>query len=123
MKCPKCDSKFEQLNTPFGDIERCLSCKGLWLDMLQDKDLKDIAVGVDIGDPEVGKKNNENEDINCPVCSNSKMLKMVDPKQPHIWFESCSICYGRFFDAGEFKDLSENTISDFIKKLSVKERK
>ena len=56
MKCPKCDSKFEQLNTPFGDIERCLSCKGLWLDMLQDKDLKDIAVGVDIGDPEVGKR-------------------------------------------------------------------
>lgn len=123
MKCPKCDSNFEQLNTSFGDVERCLNCKGLWLDMLEDEALKDIAVGVDTGDAEVGKQYNESDDVNCPVCANSPMLKMVDAKQPHIWFESCSICYGRFFDAGEFKDLSENTISDFIKKFSAKERK
>ena len=123
MKCPKCNSNFEQVNTPFGDVERCLNCKGLWFDMLEDEDLKDIADGIDVGDPEIGKKYNEIGDINCPVCPNSKMLKMVDAKQPHIWFESCPTCFGRFFDAGEFKDLSENTISDFIKRFSIKERK
>jgi len=123
MKCPKCNSNFEQVNTPFGDVERCLNCKGLWFDMLEDEDLKDIADGIDVGDPEIGKKYNETGDINCPVCPNSKMLKMVDAKQPHIWFESCPTCFGRFFDAGEFKDLSENTISDFIKRFSIKERK
>lgn len=122
MKCPKCDSNFEQLQTPFGDVERCLNCKGLWLDMLEHEDLKEIADGIDVGDPQVGRQYNEIDDINCPVCANSKMLKMVDAKQPHIWFESCPTCFGRFYDAGEFKDLSEHTISDFIKKFTVKGR-
>ncbi|WP_331442722.1 zf-TFIIB domain-containing protein, partial [Vibrio fortis] len=30
MECPKCSSDFEQLQTPFGDVERCVDCKGLW---------------------------------------------------------------------------------------------
>ncbi len=122
MKCPKCDSDFEQLNTPFGDVERCLNCKGLWLDMLEHEDLKDIADAVDTGDPKVGKQYNEVDDIKCPVCPNSKMLKMVDAQQPHIWFESCPTCYGRFFDAGEFKDLADHTIGDFIKSFTAKPR-
>lgn len=123
MKCPKCDSDFEQVFTPFGDVERCFSCKGLWLDMLEQEDLREIAEGVDIGDPEVGKKYNETNDVYCAVCPNTKMIRMVDAQQPHIWFESCPTCFGRFYDAGEFKDLSEHTISDFIKKFRVKERK
>ena len=28
MKCPKCNSNFEQLQTPLGDVERCTECKG-----------------------------------------------------------------------------------------------
>jgi len=123
MKCPKCSSNFEHVMTPFGDVERCLSCKGLWLDMLEHEDLKEIADGVDIGDADVGKTFNAVGDIKCPVCPNSKMLRMVDAKQPHIWFESCPTCYGRLYDAGELKDLSEHSISDFIKRFSVKERK
>lgn len=122
MKCPKCDSEFEQLQTPLGDVERCLGCKGLWLDMLQDEDLKSIAAGIDTGDPEVGKRYNTVDDINCPVCPNSRMLKMVDAQQPHIWFESCPTCFGRFYDAGEFTDLSEHTLGDFLKRLTAKAR-
>ena len=91
--------------------------------MLEYEDLKDIADGVDIADKALGEQFNKIDDINCPVCPNSKMLKMVDAKQPHIWFESCPGCYGRFYDSGEFKDFSENTLSDFIKKFTVKERK
>ena len=123
MKCPKCDSNFEQINTPFGDVERCLNCKGLWFDMLEFEDLKEIADAVDIGDPKVGRQYKEIGDIRCPVCPNSKMLRMVDAKQPHIWFESCPTCYGRFYDAGEFKDSTHHSLIDFVKKFLVKERK
>ena len=35
----------------------------------------------------------------------------------HIWFETCGDCHGSFFDAGEFRDLSELTVSDFFKRL------
>lgn len=123
MKCPKCNSDFEQLQTPFGDVERCISCKGLWVDMAEHEELKNIADTVDIGDESRGKELNHVDHINCPVCSNNKMLRMVDPAQPHIWFESCPTCYGRFYDAGEFKDLADKSIGDFFKLFTAKERK
>jgi Zn-finger nucleic acid-binding protein len=123
MKCPKCHSNFEMVSTAFGEIERCVSCKGLWLDMLEDQTLKGIADEIDVGDPEVGKKFNAVDRIKCPECPSTSLLRMVDPKQPHIWFESCPRCYGRFYDAGELKDLSEQTLSDFVKRFNLKERK
>ena len=82
MQCPKCDSAMEHVITPFADLERCTACMGLWLDMLEHEDLKEIARGVDIGDPEIGKQFNEVDDVHCPVCANSKLLRMVDPHQP-----------------------------------------
>ena len=51
------------------------------------------------------------------------MVKVVDPKQTHIWYETCSSCKGSYLDAGELLDLSKVTISDFFKGLAVPERK
>jgi len=123
MKCPKCQSNMEQVVTPFGEVERCSSCQGLWIDAFEQEDMLQIAQGIDTGNGEVGKQNNEIGKIKCPCCPNSQMLRMVDAKQPHIWYESCPTCYGRYFDAGELTDLSENTLSDFLKKFTLKERK
>ena len=123
MQCPKCKSNMEHIHTPYGDVERCVSCVGIWVDMLEQIDLKKIADEVDIGDAKEGKKFNKIDQIYCPVCPNNKLLRMVDPIQSHIWFESCPTCYGRFYDAGELKDLSERTIGDFIKSFLITERK
>lgn len=120
MQCPKCQSVMEQVHTPYGDLERCTSCKGLWLDMLEHEDLKEVADVVDIGDPAVGARFNTIDRIYCPVCPNNKLIRMVDPLQPHIWFESCPTCYGRFLDAGELKDLSERTFDDIVKLFQVR---
>lgn len=122
MHCPKCNSTMEKVVTPAGDVDRCVSCKGLWLDVLVHEDIKKIAAEVDIGDVATGAKHNTTDQINCPSCPSSKLIRMVDPIQPHIWFESCPTCYGRFFDAGELTDLSERTLGDFIKSFSVVER-
>lgn len=123
MKCPKCKAPMEQFHNPYADYEQCTGCKGLWLDMLENEDLKEVADAIDTGSPELGKKYNEMGDVYCPVCSNNKMLRMVDPEQPHIWFEQCPTCNGRFYDAGEFKDVSEHTIGDFFKDIFTRERK
>jgi Zn-finger nucleic acid-binding protein len=123
MLCPKCQNKMEQVETPFGEIERCTSCKGLWIDAFEQEEMVQIAGGIDIGSKTVGKENNQIGKIKCPCCRNSQMLRMVDAKQPHIWYESCPSCYGRYYDAGELTDLSKNTLSDFLKKLTLKERK
>lgn len=124
MNCPKCNSPMEKVT--FGDIEvdRCIQCKGLWFDMLEHKDLKDMEGSevIDSGDAKTGRHYNNIDKINCPACK-STMIRMVDKDQPHIWFESCPGCYGVFFDAGEFRDYKEKTILDFFRDIIRGERK
>ena len=124
MNCPKCQSGMEKVNYQNVEVDRCINCKGIWFDMLEQEELKKMngSEAIDIGDPEIGKKFNKIEDINCPKCT-TRMIKMVDAKQHHIWFEGCTLCYGVFFDAGEFKDYKEENILDFLKDLFTKERK
>jgi Zn-finger nucleic acid-binding protein len=48
---------------------------------------------------------------------------MVVNDQPHIWYEACPVCYGTYFDAGEFRDFKAETILDTVKDVFRKERK
>jgi len=123
MKCPKCGSAMEKVLFEKIEVDRCSCCKGIWFDMLEHEELKklDGSEAIDIGDPEVGKEYNTVDQIKCPKC-NTKMIRMVDRKQPHIWYESCGVCYGTFFDAGEFKNFKHHTILDFFKSFTAKER-
>lgn len=123
MKCPKCRSVMEQVTVEAAEVNRCVSCKGLWFDMLEDEQLISKAKAIDTGDKKAGAKSNSIDRINCPVCPNTPMVRMVDNRQPHIWFESCPSCYGRFFDAGEFRDLAKHSLSDVIRDLFTSERK
>jgi hypothetical protein len=50
------------------------------------------------------------------------MVRVVDWHQTHIWYEECSSCSGSFFDAGEFVDLTQRTISDVFKRWLKPER-
>lgn len=123
MHCPKCHGKFEHVETPLGIIERCTTCKGLWFDALEHKDIKDIAKVVDTGDKELGEFYSEITDINCPVCPNTKMISMVDSKQTHIEFESCPKCSGRFYDAGEYIDFATISFKDLLKRAGLIKKK
>ena len=44
----------------------------------------------------------------CPQCEFVPLIRMVDVKQPDLHFESCKECYGRYYDAGEFREVSED---------------
>jgi len=110
----------------FGTIEvdRCTNCKGIWFDMLEAEHLKELkrSETIDTGDSKVGKEYNKIDRIDCPKCA-APMIRMVDAGQPHIWYEGCTICYGLFFDAGEFTDYKEENLMDFIADMLSKERK
>ena len=84
--------------------------------------LKAQAEAVDTGDATVGEIYNHIDRIKCPSCADSQLVRMVDPQQPHIWFESCSFCFGRFYDAGEFRDFAEHTLLEFLQDLDAPER-
>jgi len=124
MKCPKCDGEMQSFNYQNIEIDRCMECNGIWFDILEAENLKRLAGSevIDIGDPRIGKQLNDNADISCPICK-AKMLRMVDAQQPHIWYEACPICYGTFFDAGEFIDFKKHTLLDLLKDMFTKERK
>ena len=122
LECPKCHNEMLRVVMPQGEIDRCTHCQGLWFDLLEEEDLKAVAAEVDIGTAEQGAKFNAIDRIKCPVCPDSPMIRMVDPRQPHIWFESCTTCYGRFLDAGEFRDYAEVTLEDWFKQFSAPAR-
>jgi len=111
MQCPKCQSQFEKITFTDIEVDRCLGCRGLWFDMLEKEDLAQIAGSetIDIGSDQVGRQYRDMQDIDCPQCD-EPMIPMVDKDQSHIKYESCPICYGAFFDAGEFRDLKEHTV-------------
>jgi Zn-finger nucleic acid-binding protein len=124
MRCPKCRADMEQINHKGTEIDRCTICSGIWfdageIDILQDKQ---AAAAIDTGDARIGKQSNAMDDYQCPRCSGA-MVKVVDPKQTHIWYETCSACHGSYLDAGELRDLSDVSISDFFKSLATPERK
>jgi len=124
MKCPKCTAGMETVSFDGIDVERCNACHGLWFDALEHEDLRrlDGSEVLDDGLPEVGRAFNTEPTLRCPACAGS-MVRMVDVRQSHLWFESCSSCHGVFFDAGEFRDFKQTTWFDRLKDLWRGERR
>ena len=117
LTCPKCKSPMEKVKFQDIEVDRCTSCRGLWFDMLKREHLDALkgSQSIDIGAPSAEKRDAVVR-INCPVC-HTPMIRMVDLKQPHIWYESCTVCFGVFYDAGEFREHKEHHVLGFFKDL------
>ncbi|MEP0854138.1 MULTISPECIES: zf-TFIIB domain-containing protein [Cyanophyceae] len=110
IQCPKCLGSLEQIVYAAVEVDRCITCKGIWFDSLEVEKLKAIkgSESLDIGDPQTGSELNScTGEVNCPIC-NEKMLRMVDIDRHRIWYEKCRICNGVWLDAGEFKNFKDN---------------
>lgn len=119
IACPKCAAPMERVEAAGVTIDRCRGCGGLWLDVLEKERLIKSKAGVpqtDTGDPKVGAKLNEQTELYCPRDS-SAMIHMVDPAQPHVGFESCTVCGGVFLDAGELRDLADFTLIERLRSM------
>ena len=122
MQCPKCDSAMTPVSHQSSTVHRCTGCSGLWFEPLDHERLKEEAEQIDTGDEAIGAQFNQVDRIPCPKCANWPLIRMVDAQQPHIWFESCKNCYGRFYDAGEFRDFAEHTLVEFFEDLDAPAR-
>lgn len=119
MQCPKCNGSMSQISgVDFILANKCENCAGLWFPQSGHEEAKKIknAAAIDTVDTNASKAYNPLNKINCPECS-QKMIRMVDKDQFHIEYESCPSCYGAFFDAGEFADLTEHTALEKVKQL------
>ena len=125
MKCPKCGGELRPIVQDSIEVDRCEQCGGLWFDRREADRLLKVrgsAEAVDTGNANLGEQQNEIGKIECPRC-HTQMIRMVDLEQHHIWYESCTVCYGKWFDAGEFRDLQQETVVDFFRDLFTRERK
>ncbi len=120
MLCPKCKNDMEAIEHAGVEVDRCKSCKGIWFDIGETDSLRDkhAAAAIDTGDPLRGKQTNEIDRYRCPRCDGG-MMRMVDPQHSHIWYEECTSCRGTFFDAGEFTDLTQDTISNLFQRVAA----
>ena len=118
MQCPKCDADMEKVTYENIEVDRCTGCAGIWFDMLEAEKLKEIkgSETIDTGDAKTGAEYDKKQKIDCPKCK-TPMIRMVDRSQPRKHFESCTVCYGLFFDAGEFADYKQESVLDFFKGL------
>lgn len=116
LTCPKCDAPMEKVEFHAVVVDRCTGCKGLWFDNLEHEKLKLLhgSESIDTGDPRVGKRYDEVDRIQCPVC-HTLMVRMADAKQHHIWYETCPLCSGVYLDAGEFADFKKENWLDAIR--------
>jgi Zn-finger nucleic acid-binding protein len=115
MECPKCQARLEPVEYGGVEIDRCVRCGGLWFDPLEHEELRKLAgsESLDTGPTWLADVHNRQERSFCPR-DRALMMRMVDPAQPDIWFESCPVCHGTFFDAGEFRDWKDRTLGEFL---------
>jgi Zn-finger nucleic acid-binding protein len=103
MNCPKCKGVMAKVSFEGVEIDRCVACDGLWLDVLEKEHLAEMA-GSEAIDP--GVKPGDASDprhLLCPVCR-TLMIPMTVHGHAGLRYESCTVCYGAFFDAGEFRE-------------------
>ncbi|MBN2001763.1 MAG: zf-TFIIB domain-containing protein [Anaerolineae bacterium] len=123
MECPKCHAPMEKVTYQNIEVDRCTSCHGLWFDRFEKEQLKKLEGSeiIDVGEPQPDVRPDSDAPLRCSVCQ-VKMTRMVDAKQPHIWYESCPSCNGVFLDAGEFRDYKQENWMDMIMDLFTRER-
>ena len=129
IRCPKCGAPMGKVTFASIVVDRCTSCRGLWFDAREHERLKELegSEEIDPGPPEGAAPRKEeaagpgDAKINCPVC-HTRMIRMADHRQPHIHYESCTVCHGCFFDAGEFRDYKEHTVAEWFKDWGARRR-
>ena len=117
MECPKCQAQMEVVRFEEVEVDRCVRCGGLWFDALEPEELKGRAgaEGIDTGPTWQAAMHNVQVKVFCPR-EGALMIRMVDPARPQIWVESCPVCHGTFFDAGEFTEFKEDTIGGLLRR-------
>ena len=115
MECPKCQAQMERVQFEEVEVDRCVRCGGLWFDALEHEGLQGRAgsEAIDSGPRWQSSMHNVQGKVFCPT-DGTLMIRMVNAAQPHMWVESCPVCHGSFFDAGEFTDFKEHTIGELF---------
>jgi Zn-finger nucleic acid-binding protein len=117
MECPKCQARMEVVRFEDVEVDRCIRCGGLWFDALEHEELRRRAgsEAIDAGPTWQAPMHDVQGKVFCPV-DGTLMVRLVDAAQPQMGVESCPMCHGTFFDAGEFTEFKEHAIGEFLRR-------
>ena len=96
-------------------MDQCPQCRGLWFDLFELEELRKLqgSEQIDGVDPQGSGDHVPANELQCPD-DHQPLVRVTDARQPHIRYEKCSICYGVFLDAGEFRDFKDFTPQEFL---------
>jgi Zn-finger nucleic acid-binding protein len=103
MNCPKCKGVMAKVAFEGIEVDRCAACDGIWFDALEKEHLAETpgAEAIDVGKRPADA--GEHHRLQCPVCK-TPMIPMVVQGRADLKYESCTVCFGAFMDAGEFRE-------------------
>ncbi len=117
MECPKCQASMEVVRFEETEVDRCVRCGGLWFDVSEHEEMRQRAgsEAIDTGPTWQAPMHDVQGKVFCPV-DGALMVRMVDSAQQQLWIESCPVCRGAFFDAGEFTDSKELAVGELFRR-------
>ncbi len=117
MNCPRCNTGMETVQFSDVEVDRCPACNGLWFDEHEAEVLLETsgAEALDRGSQPAAPTAKAGPLV-CPKC-HTRMIGMAVHGQPHIRFDSCKVCFGSFFDGGEFADAKQLTFREWLGSL------
>ncbi len=119
IECPKCHTRMKSIAVDELAVHKCQSCGGLWLDAIAKERLladRKAVKSIDTNPAAVGKRLDDVTDILCPL-DHSAMIRRGEPGQRQVHYESCTVCGGVFFDAGELTELSKVSLGKRLRSL------
>jgi uncharacterized protein len=109
MKCPRCKTELRQ--TDCGEVglvavDLCPGCRGMWVDE-GELDVLDDSVSSNAELLDYQKVEGVEELLDCPRCSDERLLPMTPPEAKELVIDRCESCHGFWLDEGELDKVRE----------------
>lgn len=120
MNCPRCQAALQKELADGVEVDRCPTCHGMWLDMLELEQLVREQPAALLADDRRfhASPNTADQRLACPNCRGARLIKLNSRLRPGTIIDSCQVCYGNWLDAGELtrltgQDLRTNLMAIF----------
>ncbi|MBX3409140.1 MAG: zf-TFIIB domain-containing protein [Phycisphaeraceae bacterium] len=117
LRCPNDGTKMEKVQAGEYIIDRCGTCGSIWFDLAELQRILAHEVPVekfDIGGDMRSTASPEYEQRVCPRDS-SPLIDVSDINQPHIRYQTCTVCGGVLMAAGDVKDIAHFSVVERLK--------
>ena len=112
MDCPRCGSSLKTEKYKGIEVDKCVSCEGMWLDYPELDQLEDTAMDEDDLKGSMITRQMGSE-ITCPRCHGA--MQQFRYRYNELWLDVCEAEHGFWLDKGEEKrviELMEQRIKD-----------